>query len=173
MKRRTFLHHVSHSLALPGLMGCFGFLSPKRLSSFLRMAAETDKVLVLIYLQGGNDGLNTVVPLDQLSALHTVRPQVVLPDDKLLNIKGTKLALHPALDGFRSLYTEGRLEIIQSVGYPQQNYSHFRSTDIWMSGSDATTLVPSGWVGRFINNEYPDFPQGYPNATVTDPLAIE
>ncbi len=137
------------------------------------MAQGTDKVLVLIYLQGGNDGLNTVIPVDQLSALHSVRPQVVLPDNKILKLSGTNVALHPALDGFKSLYNEGKLEIIQSVGYPQQNYSHFRSTDIWMSGSDATKLVPSGWAGRYLNNGYPDFPQGYPNTTTPDPLAIE
>ncbi len=173
MKRRAFLHHVSHSIAIPSLVGSFGLLAPKRLSSFLRLAADTDKVLVLIYLQGGNDGLNTVVPLDQLSSLNIVRPQVVLPESAILKLNGTQVGLHPSLSGFRSLYQEGRLEIIQSVGYPQQNYSHFRSNDIWMSGSDSTTYVNSGWTGRYLNHEHPDFPIGYPNTTVPDPLAIE
>ena len=108
MKRRTFLHTVTHSLAIPGLMSSFGLLSPERISSFLRMAAATDRVLVLIYLQGGNDGLNTVVPLDQLSTLHQVRPQVVLQDSQLLKLNGTQVALHPSLAGFQSIYTEGQ-----------------------------------------------------------------
>lgn len=173
MKRRSFLRHTCHSLAIPGLMSSFGFSSPKNLSSFLRTAMQTDKVLVLIYLQGGNDGLNTVVPLDQLSALDKVRKNVMLPEGRLLRLDGTNVALHSALQGFKSLYTEGRLEIIQSVGYPDQNYSHFRSTDIWMSGSGSDTTINSGWTGRYLSNDYPGFPAGYPNETNPDPLAIE
>ncbi|MDA0194582.1 MAG: DUF1501 domain-containing protein [Bacteroidetes bacterium] len=173
MKRRTFLHRASHALAAPAVMGSFGFTSSRRFSSFLRAQAESGKVLVLIYLQGGNDGLNTVIPLDQLSALNLVRPHVILPENKLLPISGTELAFHPALDGFSTLYKEGKLKIIQSVGYPEQNYSHFRSTDIWMSGSDSDQLVSSGWPGRYLNHEYPDYPEGFPNATDPDPLSIE
>lgn len=174
MKRRTFLRHATHSLALPGLISSFGFMTPhqRRLNSFLRMASESDKVLVLIYLQGGNDGLNTVIPLDQLSALYSVRPHVVLPESKLLKITDS-VALHPSLSGLKSLFREGKLEIIQSVGYPDQSFSHFRSTDIWMSGSGSNELVTSGWTGRYLHNEFPGFPEDYPNTTTPDPLAIE
>jgi uncharacterized protein (DUF1501 family) len=171
MKRRTFFQHVGHSLAIPGVITSFGF-SPERLSRFLKIAEDSDKVLVLIYLQGGNDGLNTVVPLDQLSALNKVRPHVILPENKILKLDQS-VGLHPSLSGMKVLFNEGRLKIIQSVGYSDQNYSHFRSTDIWMSGSDATTLVNSGWAGRYLNHDYSDFPQGYPNATTPDPLAVE
>lgn len=176
MKRRTFLRHATHSLAIPGIVGSLGFSGAhaRSLASFLRFASETDKVLVLIYLQGGNDGLNTVIPLDQIPALTMVRPHVVLPANKLVPLSNlSNVALHPALSGFRSLYGEGRLGIVQSVGYSDQSYSHFRSTDIWMSGSGSHELVNSGWTGRYLSKGYPTYPTDYPNETTPHPLAIE
>lgn len=153
------------------MLGPLGFSSfAQSLSGYLE---DSDKVLVLIYLQGGNDGLNTVIPLDQLSALNNVRPDVILPENKLLNLPGTGVALHPSLTGLKELFTEDRLRIIQNVGYPEQNYSHFRSTDIWMSGSDSETLLASGWTGRFLEQKFPGYPSEYPNEQHTDPLAIE
>ena len=175
MKRRTFLRHTTHSLAIPGIVGSLGFggNNLQRLASFLQFASETDRVLVLIYLQGGNDGLNTVVPLDQLSTLVRVRPEVVLPWQSLPQLKASNVALHPALSGFKSLYEEGKLGIIQSVGYAEPSYSHFRSTDIWMSGSGAHELVNSGWTGRYLSKGYPTYPEDYPNDITPHPLAIE
>lgn len=175
MKRRSFIRHVSHSLAAPGILGTMGFRMPnsKTLGDLLRMAADTDHVLVMIYLEGGNDGLNTLIPLDQLSALNVVRPHVILPENRLLGLGNTDVALHPALSGLKSLYGEGRLKVIQNVGYPDQNYSHFRSTDIWMSGSDANVLVNSGWSGRFLGDQFPGYPNDYPNEEFTDPLSVE
>ncbi len=175
MKRRSFVKHIAHSLAAPGILGTMGFKLPgsHSLSSLLRMAIDTDRVLVLIFMDGGNDGLNTVVPLDQLSALNKVRPHVVLPENSLLQLDRSEVGLHPALEGLKSLYDEDRLQIIQNVGYPDQNYSHFRSADIWMSGSDADELVNSGWTGRFLNETFPGYPDSYPNEDMTDPLAVE
>jgi uncharacterized protein (DUF1501 family) len=174
MKRRTFVKHAAHSLALPAIMSSFGFSneSEHNLKALLLQAAEAGKVMVLIYLQGGNDGLNTVIPLDQLSSLNKARPHVILPESKLLNLT-SKIALHPSLSGFSKLYKEGKLNIIQSVGYPDQSFSHFRSTDIWMSGSSSSDLVTSGWAGRYLNDQNPNFPIGYPNTDNPDPLAIE
>lgn len=175
MKRRSFLRHFSHAMAVPGVIGTMGFQMPgaNSLSSLLRMAADSDRVLVLIYLEGGNDGLNTVIPLDQLSKLNTARPHVILPDNSLLYLKDSEVALHPALSGLQSLYNESRLQVIQNVGYPEQNYSHFRSTDIWMSGSDADVLVNSGWTGRYLGESFPGYPDAFPNVDMPDPLAIE
>lgn len=175
MKRRSFLRHVSHAMAVPGVIGSMGFRMPgsESMTSLLRLAANQDKVLVMIFLEGGNDGLNTVIPLDQLSALNKVRPHVILPENKLLNLEGTDSALHPALSGLHSLYNESRLQIIQNVGYPNQNYSHFRSTDIWMTGSDSNELVNSGWTGRYLNDVFPQYPESYPSSEMPDPLSIE
>ncbi|MFY0652349.1 MAG: DUF1501 domain-containing protein [Cyclobacteriaceae bacterium] len=175
MNRRKFLRHATHSLAIPSLVGSFSFsmAGSRSMESFLRMASESNKVLVMIYLQGGNDGLNTVVPLDQLSALDAVRPHVKLPENRLLPLTGTSSAFHPALEDLKSLFDERRLGIVQNVGYPEQNYSHFRSTDIWMSGSDTHTLVNSGWPGRVLAQEYPTYPDEYPTADMPDPLSVE
>lgn len=173
MKRRSFLRHSTHGLAVPALLGSLGFSPYRNLASLLNLSEETDRVLVLIFLQGGNDGLNTLVPLSQLSALNQVRPHVILPEDQLLPLEGTSLALHPELKGMQELYKQGRLRPIQSVGYPEQDFSHFRSTDIWMSASDSDQLINSGWVGRQLSQDHPEFPEAYPNSEFSDPLSIE
>ena len=77
------------------------------------------------------------------------------------------------MTGMQSLFNDGKATIVQSVGYPSPNFSHFRATDILMSASDSNQVLTSGWVGRYLNYEYPNFPNGYPNASMTDPLAIQ
>lgn len=135
---------------------------------------DTDNVLVLIQLSGGNDGLNTVVPLDQYSNLTAARPDVILNENKVLSLTGTdKTGLHPSMTKMRDMYNNGNLRIVQSVGYPNQNYSHFRSTDIWVSGSDSDEVLTSGWIGRYLSEEWPNFPNGFPNENMPDPLAIQ
>jgi len=177
MKRRSFLRHATRSTIIPAMLGGTGintFARSPLMQGLYSDQSETDRVLVLIYLGGGNDGLNTVVPIDQYSRLAQVRPQVILPEASLLGLDGVSdLKLHPSLDGFRSLYDDGKLGVVQNVGYPNQSYSHFRSTDIWMTGADADELLPTGWLGRYLNSEYPNFPVDYPNPDVPDPLAIE
>jgi uncharacterized protein (DUF1501 family) len=175
MRRRKFLQHTAHSFAIPGVIGSFGFSMPKgkSLTSFLKYAQETDRVLVLIFLDGGNDGLNTVVPLSQMSNLNNVRPKVVLPDNSLHRLPGTDIGLHPSFTDLKELYKEGRFKIIQSVGYPNPDFSHFRSSDIWMSASDSDKYLNSGWAGRFLDEIHPEYPEAYPNETSPHPLAIE
>lgn len=143
------------------------------MTNLLRMAAESDRVMVMIFLEGGNDGLNTVVPLDYLSELNAVRPHVFLHESDLLSLPQSEVALHPSLTAMQQLYAENKFQIIQNVGYPTQNYSHFRSTDIWMSGSDSDQLVSSGWAGRHLAAEFPDYPDAYPNDEMEDPLSVE
>ncbi len=85
------------------------------------------------------------------------------------------LAVQPAsgAESFDTLFTEGKAKVIQAVGYPQPNFSHFRATDIWMSASNSNQEVYNGWAGRYLNYEYPNFPTGYPNPDAPDPLAIQ
>ena len=108
MKRRNFLKYTSAGVVVPSLVGGLGAkalgLSP--LTTALANSPANDKVVVLIYLSGGNDGLNTVVPLDQLSKLNDARPHVIVPESKLLNLEGTQVGLHPALSGFKDLYED-------------------------------------------------------------------
>lgn len=177
MKRRNFLKNITAGVALPTVLSGFGLkaFAKSPLSPFLNaLTTDTDHVLVMIQLGGGNDGLNTVIPLDQYDRLSVARPQVILPENAVLPITGNNtLGLHPALAGLRDLYDEGQLRIVQNVGYPDPNYSHFRATDIWNSGADANEYLPTGWAGRYLNYEYPNYPNGYPNTDVPHPLAIE
>ena len=135
------------------------------------MAPGSDKILVLVQLLGGNDGLQAVIPLDKYDNLVKARPNIILPQNKVLKVKD-ELGLHPGMTGLRSLYDDGRLGIVHSVGYPNQNRSHFRSTDIWSSGSPANVFWNTGWLGRYFETQAPGFPEGYPNAQNPDPFAI-
>jgi len=177
MKRRAFLQKsLPAGILLPSFMNgfsfrAFGMASPE-LSALLQPVTETDHVLVIVQLNGGNDGLNTVIPIEYFNNYVNARSNVYIPQDKVLPLNG-KVGLHPAMTGMGELYKEGQLKVVNSVGYPQPNFSHFRATDIWMSASDTATIVNSGWAGRYLNYEYPNFPNGYPNSSMTDPLAIQ
>ncbi len=177
MKRRDFLRKsVPAGVMLPSLVSGFSFRAFSAdsaiMQSLLLPVTETDHVFVIIQLNGGNDGLNMVVPIENFSNYVNARPNIYIPEKELLALNG-KSGLHPSMIGLKSMYDNGQLKVVQSVGYPQPSYSHFRATDIWMSGSESNQLVNSGWAGRYLNYEYPNFPNGYPNATMTDPLAIQ
>lgn len=133
----------------------------------------SDKIMVFIELNGGNDGLNTVIPLDQYSPLSQHRPRVLIPENKVLPLSGiSNTGLHPSLNAIQALFDEGKVSIVQNVGYPEQDYSHFRSMDIWMTGANSQETLSSGWLGRMLDQEYPGYPDGYPNTSAPDPLAI-
>src|SRR5205823_2176306 len=143
------------------------------LQALLGTATDTDHVLVIVQLNGGNDGLNMVIPLDNYSLYYNARTNIAIPENKILRLNGNgKTGLHPSMKGMQTLYNEGGLAVVQAVGYPSPNFSHFRATDIWMTASDSSQELTSGWAGRYLNVEYPNFPNGYPNATIPDPLAI-
>ncbi|MFY0598863.1 MAG: DUF1501 domain-containing protein [Cyclobacteriaceae bacterium] len=175
MKRRDFVKCMGHTVAIPTILGSFGFhnTTARALQTLMKSASEEGRILVMIYLQGGNDGLNTVIPLEYFSELNQVRPEVVLKESSLSRLSKSNLAFHPSLDGFKSLYDEDRLVVIQNVGYPEQNFSHFRSTDIWQSASDSNKIVDSGWIGRYLTEQHEEYPEAYPNESFPDPLAIE
>lgn len=107
-------------------------------------------ILVLVQLAGGNDGLNTLVPHGD-PAYRRLRPTIGVPDDQLLKIDD-HLALHSACAPLHRLLQDGRLAIVQNVGYPNPNRSHFRSTEIWESASDANETLSTGWLGRYFDN---------------------
>ena len=177
MKRRNFLRNVMPAgVLLPSLVGGFSFKAFSAESPMMKSlnlpVTETDHVFVIIQLSGGNDGLNMVIPIENFSSYVNARSNIYIPEEKTLTLNG-KVGLHPAMTGLHDLYDNGNLKVVQSVGYPQPSYSHFRATDIWMSASDSKEVVDSGWAGRYLNYEYPNFPYGYPNATKKDPLAIQ
>jgi uncharacterized protein (DUF1501 family) len=178
MKRRDFLAAASASV-LPVLLDGFGVKAMARQSALVQSLMKTsavsgDRVLVIIYLNGGNDGLNTVIPVDQLSAYNNLRSNIAIPQNKVLALAGNATTgLHPAMTGMRDLYNDGKLSIIHSVSYPNPDQSHYRSTDIWMTATDANQTSESGWAGRYLENQFPGYPVGYPNTQMEDPLAIQ
>jgi uncharacterized protein (DUF1501 family) len=172
MKRREFIKNTgTASLAVPLTLNGLKLSAISRLPLLSAANAVSDRVLVIVQLLGGNDGLNTVVPINQYANLQKARPNVILPYNKLLNVTPT-IGFHPAITGLRSLYTAGNLGIIQSVGYPDQNRSHFRSIDIWRTGADSKEILTTGWAGRYLDTLHPGFPIGFPSATEPNPIAI-
>ncbi len=107
-------------------------------------------ILVVLQMAGGNDGLNTVVPYAN-DHYFKARPRIGLKENSLLKIND-QVALPKSLSGFKDLYDGGHLSIIQGVGYPNPNRSHFRSTEIWQTASDAEKTESYGWLGRYFDN---------------------
>lgn len=171
MDRRNFLR--TSALASVGGMTLRAWSNPT-LAPMLSSAPNGDRILVVVQLFGGNDGLSTVVPLDQYGVLSQKRNNILIPEGQILGLQGTGglTGLHPSLTGLQALWNDGKLGIVQSVGYPQPNFSHFRSTDIWETGSSADQILQSGWLGRYLQEEHPGYPTGYPSAQMPDPISI-
>ncbi|MGB8193246.1 MAG: DUF1501 domain-containing protein [Chitinophagaceae bacterium] len=179
MKRRIFLRNsIPAATILPAILNGYSvkaFSGNSPLMQALSGAGTlTDHVMVLIQLNGGNDGLNMVIPVEFYGNYFNARANIAIPQNKVLTLAGNnKTGLHPSMTGLQSLYNDGKLAIIQAVGYPTPNFSHFRATDIWMSASDSDDVITSGWAGRYLGAEYPNFPNGFPNTIMPDPLAIQ
>lgn len=177
MQRRDFIKHTSLAgVMLPQFLNGYSVRAMAQTSLMPAMGHDlpNDRVLVLIQLVGGNDGLNTVIPVDQYGAYQAARPNIALPENKILKLNGfDATALHPALSEIQQLFNEGKAGIVQSVSYPKPNFSHFRATDIWMTGSDSDKILSTGWAGRYLNDSFPGFPEKYPTETMPDPLAIQ
>ncbi len=114
------------------------------------MTGKDHPILVVIQLAGGNDGLNTVIPY-QDDHYFSARPKLAIPKDQVLPIDSL-VGLNPSLAALKGIYDEGNLAIIQGVGYPNPNRSHFRSTEIWQTASDAQQNLTKGWLGRYFDN---------------------
>ncbi len=170
MKRRQFIKNTGLTASLPILMNGLR-LSAMPKSSIFNFIEETDRVLVLVQMNGGNDGINMVIPRDQYSGLAAVRSNIMIPENKVIALTD-KVGLHPAMTGIKTLYEEEKVGIVQSVGYPNQNRSHFRSTDIWTSASPANEFWNTGWMGRFFEQKHALYPEGYPNTEYPHPFAI-
>jgi uncharacterized protein (DUF1501 family) len=108
-----------------------------------------NKVLVVLQLSGGNDGLNTVIPLRN-DIYYRERPGLSIAKDKAL-VLNAEAGLHPSLTNLKTLYDEGNLAILNNVGYPNPDRSHFRSMDIWQTASNSDEYLNSGWLGRYLD----------------------
>lgn len=167
MQRRQFLKRTLQAGTILPLASAGLIARPLGASFFPRAAAAGDRVLVLINLSGGNDGLNTVIPIED-AAYYNARQSLAIPKSSALSIGGG-LGLHPAMPHVRELYDRGECAIVQSVGYAEQDRSHFRSTDIWHSGSDSAEVLYTGWLGRYLEKIHPEYPATLPTA----PFAIQ
>jgi len=135
---------------------------PHPLFRGMAMAAPSDALFVLVQLEGGNDGLNTVVPIDgpQRTLYETARPNLQIPPASLLAIDddpvtGDGLGLHPSLPELYQLYLQGRVAVVNGVGYTNQSLSHFRSEDIWFGGLSSAQPYVDGWFGRYLDGAFP------------------
>jgi uncharacterized protein (DUF1501 family) len=143
IKRKEFLQ--IGSLATASMM------LPKFLKAFEKpmMVPPGNKVVVVIQFSGGNDGLNTVIPVRN-DIYYKERPRLGIAKDKSLLLTD-EVGLNPALQAFKGLYDEGSLGILNNVGYPNPDRSHFRSMDIWQSATASNEYVNTGWVGRYLD----------------------
>lgn len=167
MQRREFLTRAVQAGAILPLASSGVFARPLASRFFARPASVGDRVLVMINLSGGNDGLNTIVPFND-PKYATARPNLRLDKNQLHQITDD-LGLHPSMQPIRDLYQDGICAVVENVGYPDQDRSHFRSTDIWHSSSDAETVVYTGWVGRYLEKIHPEYPAKLPTA----PFAVQ
>jgi uncharacterized protein (DUF1501 family) len=144
------------------------------LTSLLPPVTSCGKILVVIQMNGGNDGLNTVIPLDRYTELSNARSNVLIPQASVLPLTGTATTgLHPSMTGLRDLYNNGFVNIVQGVSYPNPNFSHFQAQDMWFTATTTLPTPDTGWLGRQLDINFPGFPVGYPNASNPDPLAVQ
>src|ERR1700722_7117408 len=154
--RREFLRTTvlggALSYTVPAfLANTFSALQASAADSATQITTGKDgSILVILQMAGGNDGLNTVVPYSN-DFYHRARPNLGLPAKDVLKIND-EVGLHPSLAGFKGLYDAGNLSIIQGIGYPNPNRSHFRSTEIWQTASDSEKFEKYGWLGRYFDN---------------------
>lgn len=144
MDRRSFIKRsalASSYLLLPK------FLKPLE---NLNLGAAGNKNLVIIQLSGGNDWLNTIVPFGN-DIYYQKRSKLALKSDKIISLNKEQ-ALHSSLSPLKEFYDDGSLSIVNNVGYPNPDRSHFRSMDIWQSGSGSNEYWNTGWVGRYLDS---------------------
>lgn len=199
MKRRNFLKTLPAAVGLPFTLAGIPMkvMGENVLTRLIRAANENDKVLIILQLHGGNDGMNMLIPVEQYDLYYSRRPNIAIPAKnslrKFIPLDSTlaaeaQVGLHPDMLGIKNLYDRGRAAVVQGVSYENNNGSHFRGRDIQFMGGGADDYLQSGWVGRYLNKYYEkfgdgtlsypdDFPLVAPNAyddlEMLDPLGIE
>lgn len=183
MKRRNFLRILPSAGAATFAVNGFAMrpFANSKMAGILQSCEDIgERTLVLIQLKGGNDGINNIIPLAQYSRYAELRPSIKIAESALVNLDSSlpdkdKVGLHPALSPVKALYEKGWASIIQGVGYDSMNQSHFKGTDLWLSGGDSTVAnnnIGSGWMGRSLQAMYPDV-LGAPTVSMPDPLGLQ
>ena len=186
MKRRKFLRNISAASAA-GAFALNGI--PVRVmgqTHFNKLASlsSNDNVLVILQLHGGNDGLNTIIPIADYDTYYSRRANIAIPyksgNRSLIEVDTTlplenQIGFHPDMIDLKEMYDYGDMAVVQGVSYPRNNGSHFRGRDIWAMGGGADDYYNSGWVGRWLSGEIDPliYPEDFPNDDNPDPLALE
>lgn len=155
--RKSFLSSLGIGALGSGLMLGGLPINAMARTKFLNrlVAANNDRVLILIQLGGGNDGLNTIIPIEN-EVYYQKRPTIAISKEESI-LLSDDIGLHPAMSSIQSMWGNGNLSVIHNVGYENPNRSHARSTDIWTSASDENQNVGTGWAGRYLVEDNPDF----------------
>ena len=146
--------------ALPGLFA--------RAADAAARADRSDRVLVVVELAGGNDGLNTVIPYED-DLYHKARPTLHVGKEQVQRLTD-HVGLHPSMEAAARLFKDGRLTVVQGVGYPEPDRSHFRSMEIWQTASTAKRAPATGWLGRVLDASYKDGDESLAGLALTDGL---
>ena len=173
MNRRNFIKTSSSVITLPLLLNGFHinlYGKDTFWGDVAKLLSATNKKLVLIQMGGGNDGLNTVIPLDQYDTYFSYRQNIAIPENKVLRLTDA-IGIHPAMTGIKELYDNQKLALVNAVSYPNPNLSHFRATDIWTTGSSYDQYLRDGWLGRYLQNSDPNYPNNISEGS--HPLAIQ
>lgn len=151
LNRRTFFYTTAWG-------GVIGMAAPRLFAANPKQSGAP--ILVVIQLAGGNDGLNTIVPIGN-DHYYRARPNIAIRPAEAIRLNADT-GLHPGLEGWKALYDEGRLAIVEGVGYPNPNLSHFRSTEIWHTASDTGQSETPGWLGHHFDTYCPRKHAGSP-----------
>ncbi|RYC67295.1 MULTISPECIES: DUF1501 domain-containing protein [Spirosoma] len=166
MNRRDFIRQSAFTTA--GTMLIPQFLKAYEAQAMGQTMAPSGKILVVVQLSGGNDGLNTVVPFRN-DIYYRERPTIAIRPENVLKLNDD-IGLHPAMTPLKALYDEGLVTVINNVGYPNPDRSHFRSMDIWQTGSDSDQYLQTGWLGRYLDKT--DKARPYNALEVDDTLSL-
>ncbi len=186
MKRRNFLRNLGLAAGVPI---AFNGVPIQLLASHLPIKnlvhnSTNDKVLVILQMHGGNDSINSFIPIDAYDHYYSRRANIAIPyksgNRTLIPLDSTlagadQVGLHPDMIAFKEMYDNGQAAVYQGVSYPKNNGSHFRGRDIWFMGGDSEDYYSSGWIGRYLAQSYQpkNYPQDFPNSEMPDPLALE
>lgn len=184
--RRKFLKKLPVAMSIPFTIAGMpvNLMAENALTKMARSSLDNDRVLIILQMHGGNDGLNCLIPVTDYELYYSKRANIAIParnsSRKYIPLDSTltpdkQVGLHPDMMAMKEMYDQGRVAMVQGVSYKNNNGSHFRGRDILFMGGAYDEYLPSGWVGRYLQQEIApeEYPRDFPNAEMPDPLAIE
>jgi len=188
--RRDFLKKLPLAMSIPFTLGGISMrVMGQNVLTRMAAASHNDRVLIILQMHGGNDGLNCCIPVAKYDDYYSKRANIAIPAAnslrKYIELDSTleenlRIGLHPDMQAMKAMYDQGRMAVVQGVSYKNNNGSHFRGRDITFMGGSYDDYFQSGWVGRYLQGEYAPYryPEeflnpNFPENDMLDPLAIE